>query len=55
MSCLPLPICIVFPVDALQCLRIPPELVVAGIGIDDSRAVVTGDHILCACLGLAEC
>jgi hypothetical protein len=54
-SYLPLPIGIVFPINALQRLRIPPEFVVAGIRINDSRTIISGYHLLRASLCLAEC
>lgn len=50
MSYLSLSICVVLSVDALQCLSIPPELVVASISVDDSGAVISCYHLLCASL-----
>lgn len=54
-SYLPLPIGVVFPVDALQRLSVPSERVVAGVGIDDGRAIIAGYHLRRTCLCLAEC
>ena len=51
---LPLPVGVVLPINALQRLSVPSELVVAGVRVDDGRAIIAGYHLLRARLCLAE-
>jgi hypothetical protein len=45
-SYLPLPVSIARTVDTAKCLSVEPELVVAGVGVDDVGAIILRGKLL---------